>query len=293
MLISMTGYGKAENKRNNINYFIEVRSVNGRYNEVNLRCPKYLYSREYEIKEILKPKVSRGKINILITKDDSDNMNTEMKLDDDALKIQIDILKKIRKKINSKEKIKIEHLISFSDYFLIGDENSVDEEEFNFIKQLLNDAVDEMVEMKKREGKFLEKDILERINKIEEVSENIKNLSNSRVEEERKFFDEKVNNFLSDRTLIEEKRLEYEIAMLTEKMDITEECVRLKSHLDFFSESVNSNENVGRRLNFLLQEMNREINTMASKAMDALISQKVSLLKEDLEKIREQIQNVE
>ncbi|MDD5363297.1 MAG: YicC family protein [Ignavibacteria bacterium] len=293
MLISMTGYGKAEILEKGSKYFVEVRSVNSRYSEISLKCPKYIYSREYEIRDIVKQKISRGKVNLLITKDESDNSNHEVSLDTGGLKKQISIIKEIKKKIGSKEKVKLEHILLFSDYFIQDNEEAVDEEEFKMVCDLINKALDEMIDMKKREGSFLEKDILERITQIENETEAIIELGRSRVAEERRIFGEKLSAFLTDRSIIDDKRLEFEIMLLIEKMDITEECVRLNSHLEFFRDSVNSPENVGRRLNFLLQEMNREINTIASKASDANISQKVSLLKEELEKIREQIQNIE
>jgi uncharacterized protein (TIGR00255 family) len=293
MLISMTGYGKAELLEKGSKYFVEVRSVNSRYSEISLKCPKYIYSREYEIRDIVKQKISRGKVNLLIMKDESDNSNHEVSLDTDGLKQQVSIIKEIRKKIGSKEKIKLDHVLAFSEYYIKDNEDAVDEEEFKMVCGLINKALDEMIDMKKREGSFLEKDILERITQIENETEAIIELGRSRVAEEKRIFGEKLGSFLTDRSIIDDKRLEFEIMLLIEKMDITEECVRLNSHLEFFRDSVNSPENVGRRLNFLLQEMNREINTIASKASDANISQKVSLLKEELEKIREQIQNIE
>ncbi|MCX6158118.1 MAG: YicC family protein [Ignavibacteriae bacterium] len=294
MLISMTGYGKAEEIRNGVKYLIELRSVNSRFSEVLLKCPKHIYTKEYEIREIIKQKISRGKISLLISLDTSDiSSNASIVLDEASLKTQIDILKKIKKKFNSKEKIKLEHILSFSDYFLKDNEDAVDEEEFTLITKLIKLALEDLFEMKSREGAFLEKDILERIEVLDSESKKIAELSKERIQEEKRVFNEKLNVYLTDRNVIDEKRLEFELALLTERMDITEECVRLKSHIEFFRDSVNSNENVGRRLNFLLQEMNREINTIASKASDAVISQKVSLLKEELEKIREQIQNIE
>jgi uncharacterized protein (TIGR00255 family) len=294
MLISMTGYGKAEEIRNGVKYLIELRSVNSRFSEVLLKCPKHIYTKEYEIREIIKQKISRGKISILINLDTSDiSNNASIVLDEASLKTQIDILKKIKKKFNSKEKIKLEHILSFSDYFLKDNEDAVDEEEFTLVTKLIKLALEDLFEMKRREGAFLEKDILERIEVLDSESNKIAELSKERIQEEKRVFNEKLNTYLTDRNVIDEKRLEFELALLTERMDITEECVRLKSHIEFFRDSVNSNENVGRRLNFLLQEMNREINTIASKASDAVISQKVSLLKEELEKIREQIQNIE
>lgn len=294
MLISMTGYGKAEEVKNSVRYLVELRSVNSRFSEVLLKCPKHIYTKEYEIREIIKKEISRGKISVLINLDTSDIANNaSVMLDEDSLKVQLDILKKIKKKVNSKEKLKLEHILAFSDYFLKDNEDAVDEEEFALITKLIKLALENMFEMKRREGAFLEKDILERIEVLDVESKKIIELSKERITEEKRIFNEKLNNFLTDRNILDEKRLEFELALLTERMDITEECVRLKSHIEFFTDSVNSNENVGRRLNFLLQEMNREINTIASKASDAVISQKVSLLKEELEKIREQIQNIE
>ncbi|MFA5012116.1 MAG: YicC/YloC family endoribonuclease [Ignavibacteria bacterium] len=294
MLVSMTGYGKAEELRNGLRYTVELRTVNSRYMEVMLKCPKHIYTKEYEIREIVKQKISRGKVSVLIGVDTSDSKGiSDIMLDEENLKAQILILKNIKKKSGSKEKIKLEHILSLSDYYLRENDNAVDEEEFKFITVLINKAVEDLFLMKKREGAFLEKDILERINSINSETRTISELGKERIAEEKRVFNEKLNYYLNDRNVIDEKRLEFELALLTERMDITEECVRLNSHIDFFRENVNSKENAGRRLNFLLQEMNREINTIASKASDAVISQKVSLLKEELEKIREQIQNVE
>jgi len=290
----MTGYGKAEEIKNGVKYLVELRSVNSRFSEVLLKCPKHIYTKEYEIRELIKKEISRGKISVLINVDSSDVVNNAaVMLDEESLKTQLEILKKIKKKINSKEKLKLEHILAFSEYFLKDNEDAVDEEEFALVTKLIKLALENMFEMKKREGAFLEKDIVSRVEILDVESKKIIELSKSRITEEKRVFNEKLNAFLTDRNILDEKRLEFELALLTERMDITEECVRLKSHIEFFIDSVNSNENVGRRLNFLLQEMNREINTIASKASDAVISQKVSLLKEELEKIREQIQNIE
>ena len=294
MLISMTGFGKAEEYRNGLRYIVEVRTVNSRFLESGLKCPKHIYTKEYEIREIVRQRLSRGKVSVVINIDASESKAvTDVMLDEVNLKSQIEILKRIRKKAGSRDKIKLEHILSLSEYFIKENDSAIDEEEFNFITAMLNKAIDELLVMRKKEGAFLEKDILERIDAIENESKVIEKSGKDRISEEKRVFNEKLNYYLNDRNVIDEKRLEFELALLTEKMDITEECVRLNSHLKFFRESVNSIENVGRRLNFLLQEMNREINTIASKASDALISQKVSLLKEELEKIREQIQNVE
>jgi uncharacterized protein (TIGR00255 family) len=293
MLISMTGYGKAEKLDNGSRYTVELRSVNSRFNEVSLKCPKHIYTREYEIKEIIRKKISRGKVSVLITKDESDYSNSEVKLDETELSNQIVILKKIRKKLNLKDKIKLEHILSFSEYYIRENENAVDDAEFGLITGLIDEAVDDLMKMKNNEGSVLEKDILERINVIDRERVTIETAGKERIDNEKKLFYDKLGVYLNDRNIIDDKRLEFEILLLVDKMDVTEECVRLKSHLDYFVECVRTQVSPGRRLNFLLQEMNREINTIASKANDAGISQKVSLLKEELEKIREQVQNIE
>lgn len=293
MLISMTGYGKAEKLDNGSRYTVELRSVNSRFSEVSLKCPKHIYTREYEIKEIIRKRISRGKVSVLITKDESDYSNSEVKLDETELSNQIVILKKIRKKLNLKDKIKLEHILSFSDYYIRENENAVDDAEFGLITGLIDEAVDDLMKMKLNEGSVLEKDILERINVIDTERVTVETAGRERIDNEKKLFYDKLGVYLNDRNIIDDKRLEFEILLLVDKMDVTEECVRLKSHLDYFVECVRTQVSPGRRLNFLLQEMNREINTIASKANDASISQKVSLLKEELEKIREQVQNIE
>jgi uncharacterized protein (TIGR00255 family) len=293
MLISMTGYGKAEKLENGNRYTVELRSVNSRFNEISLKCPKHIYTREYEIKEIIRKRISRGKVSVLITKDDSDYSNSEVRLDETELSNQIVILKKIRKKLNLKDRIKLEHILSFSDYYIRENEDAVDDAEFVLVTGLINDAVDDLMNMKKNEGSVLEKDILERISVIDSERITIEKAGRERMDNEKKLFNDKLGVYLNDRNIIDDKRMEFEILLLVDKMDITEECVRLKSHLDYFLECVRGQASPGRRLNFLLQEMNREINTIASKANDAVISQKVSLLKEELEKIREQVQNIE
>jgi len=147
--------------------------------------------------------------------------------------------------------------------------------------------------MKKKEGDALKKDIIERINFIKKDSEIITKLSSSKTSVLRKKLKDKINNLLSDNKLIDESRLETEIILYAERIDITEELIRLKSHIKYFTDNIKSSELSGRRLNFLTQEINREVNTISSKSMDAEISQRGAVMKEELEKIREQLQNVE
>ena len=293
MIVSMTGFGKAEGTFKKKKFSIEIRSVNNRFCEISMRYPKFLSSKDFELKEIVRKKISRGKITININSEEGNPDASEFNVDEIQIRDNYKLLTSIKKIIGSKEEINLGHILSFTN--ILGSEQSaeVDKDEFKFICTLLNEAVDDLGKMKVKEGNSLNKDILERIKFIEKESERISKLSAGRAGVERKRILTKVESLLKDKKIIDEKRLELEVILLSEKIDITEEIIRLKSHTKYFIEYAKSDELAGRRLNFLIQEINREINTIASKSLDADVSQKASVLKEELEKIREQLQNVE
>ena len=293
MIVSMTGFGKAEGTFKKKKFSIEIRSVNNRFCEISMRYPKFLSSKDFELKEIVRKKISRGKITININSEEGNPDALEFNIDEIQIRDNYKLLTSIKKIIGSKEEINLGHILSFTN--ILGSEQSaeVDKDEFKFICSLLNEAVDDLGKMKVKEGNSLNKDILERIKFIEKESERISKLSAGRAALERKRILTKVESLLKDKKVIDEKRLELEVILLSEKIDITEEIIRLKSHTKYFIEYAKSDELAGRRLNFLIQEINREINTIASKSLDADVSQKASVLKEELEKIREQLQNVE
>ena len=288
----MTGYGRAEGIYKKRKYSVEVKSLNSRYFESSVKSPKHLIQKDFEFKEIVREKISRGKLYVIISMDNEAESLINYSLNPDALKPYVNMIKALRKSIGSKEKIKIEHILTFADIFANGEAANVDVEELVFIKSILNDALEDLIEMRKNEGKMLLEDITKRIDIIEKESVNFVNFSKDRILKERERINGLVNEILLDKSLISDNRVELEIALLAEKFDITEEITRLNSHIIYFRDFMHSNEYSGRRLNFLLQEMNREVNTIASKSMDANISQIATVLKEELEKIREQIQNV-
>lgn len=293
MILSMTGYGKAEEKLGTSVYSIEIRAVNNRFLELFFKYPKYLSSKDFELKEIVKKKITRGKLNVNLNINAETENDPHLKFNDEAVINYFQFLKNLKKTLGLKEKIKLEHILHFTDVMGLEEEYTLQEDEFNFITGLLNKALDDIISMKRKEGDFIKNDFFKRLEFIEKESEEIKNLSIQNIEEEKERILKKVISVLNDNTLVSEKRIEMEIVMLADKLDITEECTRLESHIKYFRENCDSSELAGRRLNFLLQEMNREINTMGSKSLDAIISQKISVLKEELEKIREQLQNVE
>jgi len=293
MILSMTGFGKAEDNFNGKKYSIEIRSVNNRFCEISFKYPKYLFSRDIELKEIIKQRISRGKINISLNIENGSDSDLNLVVNKEATKSYLKILKSLKKTIGTKEKIRLDHLLNFSDVFKTQQEQDIDEKEYVFICNLLSDTIDDLMKMKKKEGDFIRKDISKRIDLIERETIVVSDLSRERIPRAKDIFREKVRSVIENQSIIDEKRLELELILLSDKLDVTEECTRLKSHISYFRECIDSEKPMGRRLNFLLQEMNREVNTIASKIMDSEISQKATLLKEELEKIREQIQNVE
>ncbi|MBS1495228.1 MAG: YicC family protein [Bacteroidetes bacterium] len=293
MIVSMTGYGKAEGQYGDKNYSIEIRSVNNKFCEITFKYPKFLYTKDFELKDLVRKKISRGKLSIYINVGSDKNDENVFKVDKENVKTYFNVLKDIRKTIGSKEKIKLEHILTFSEFIAKDVSNELSDEEFKFILDLLNKGLDDLINMKIKEGESLRDDIMGRVKMIESESAIIEKISLENIKDERDKLFQKVELLLGDKKLIDENRIEQEVVLLAEKLDISEECVRLRSHTKYFEEYASSKELAGRRLNFLTQEINREINTMASKSLNAEISQRVSALKEELEKIREQLQNIE
>ncbi|MBL8006115.1 MAG: YicC family protein [Ignavibacteria bacterium] len=293
MIVSMTGFGKSEGTFEKKKYSIEIRSVNSRFCEISFKYPRYLAGKDFELKEVVRKKITRGKLNINLNIEGENNSIPGLNIDEEQIKEYYLLLKKINGIINSDSEIKLEHILSFSNLFTGDVNDDVKEPEFRFICGLLNKALDDLIKMKIKEGDSLKKDILDRIKFIDKESAVIAKMSKQKLSSERERISEKVGSIVSDKKILDENRLEIEIILLAEKIDITEEVIRLKSHTKYFYEYAKSDELAGRRLNFLIQEINREINTIASKSLDAGISQKASVLKEELEKIREQLQNVE
>lgn len=293
MIVSMTGFGKAAGTFDKKNYNIEIRSVNNRFCEISLKYPRYLSSKDFELREIVRKKITRGKISINITADSGNDAPAGLSIDENMITEYHKLLKKVNEAIGSKDEIKIEHLLNFTDLFVTEPTSEISDEEFEFVSKLLVKALDDLIKMKNKEGDSLKKDILDRMKFIDKESAVIAKLSKDKVKEEKKRLTMKVESLLSDKKVIDDNRLEIEIILLADKIDITEELIRLKSHTKYFIEYSKSNELAGRRLNFLIQEINREINTIASKSLDAGISQRAAVMKEELEKIREQLQNVE
>ena len=287
----MTGYGKGSISKNKTSAEVEVKSVNSRFFEVSLKLPSILFPYDYEIRELIKSKVQRGKVSVVVHFKKDGVENGFITIDDNKLLNHLTLIKKIRKAANIKDDIKLEHLLGSKEVFTSQDAE-LSKSEFEIVKSALNKALDKLILMKKKEGAELSRDLAVRIEKI------IKNVSFIETE-----FRKSINEYhdklkqriqeLTGNVEINEDRLNLELALIADRADITEESVRLRSHLKFFKESLKNENEPGKKLNFLCQEMNRETNTISSKSISTSIIHSSVLIKEEIEKIREQIQNIE
>lgn len=289
----MTGFGKSSKTLKKMKISVELRSINSKYLEVNCRLPMVFSDKESDIKELIGQKISRGKISAQLVIDKNSTSEITLQVKPEAIKEYHKLLTGIKKVTGIKEEIKIDHILKFSEIFK-GENNDDLAEYWVDIKKIFTAAASDLVLMKAKEGKVLEKDILGRVSSIEKKLDIVVKLSNKNVSETKKKMLDKVNKLINDANIqVDNNRLEYELIMISDRLDITEEVIRAKSHINYFRNNVKQKELSGRRLNFLVQELNREINTVASKSNSSNISQYVVEMKEDLEKIKEQLANIE
>lgn len=288
----MTGYGRGEATDKGITVAIELRSVNSRFLEVSARLPRSLSLRENEIKEIIRKRISRGKVNLLATVERENNGELPLAINIAAARDYFKLLNKLRKAVKLKESVKLEHLLRFSEVLEQPALEGADEAEWEVLQIALDNALDDLAVMRKKEGNELTNDFRSRILAIEEVLGRIETVSKQQVPAERTRLRERIRQILENES-IDEGRLELELALLADRLDVTEECVRFRSHNKFFLQAIDDKEPAGRRLNFLIQEMNREANTIGSKSSATEIAHMIVGVKEELEKIREQLQNIE
>jgi len=287
----MTGYSKAEVKEKGFKVIVEIKSLNGKYLEINARLPKVLSHKELEARDLIKGKLSRGSVYLNISLEEEAGAN-QFALNEKAAAECYNKLTQLKTKLKIKEPVSLDHLLTFSGFFQNQEDNDNTDNVWKATVKAINEAIKELEAMRRKEGTQMAKDLKTRMSSIKETVDNIELLGIKRIPEERERIRQRIAQlFESDE--IDEQRLQFEMVMLADKLDISEECVRLNSHIKFFFETMKDKEPSGRKITFLLQEMNREINTIGSKANDATISQHVVGAKEELEKIREQIQNIE
>jgi uncharacterized protein (TIGR00255 family) len=293
MLISMTGFGNATVTGDGMTVTVEIRSVNSRFYEFTARVPKHLQSRELDLKELVRARLKRGKINLTLSVDrDGDVVENGMQVAPEAVKAYYGLLTTLRDVAGLTEEVTLDHLLKFSDVFTMDAQDGLPDAEWALVVDAVEQAVAALFEMRRKEGEELTRDLTERVRIMEIGIDHIATIAEGRAAVQRDKLQERLRNLLAEEK-IDPARLDMEIALLADKMDITEELVRFRSHTKFFLEMLTSEVSEGRKLSFLLQEMNREANTISSKSYEADVAHTVVGIKEELERIREQIQNIE
>lgn len=289
---SMTGFGKAEQTSDAGKFLVEISSINTRFLEISCRLPRTFFSFEAPLRELIGSKVSRGKVTIYVGFEEPEGSPDRYPLNRDAVVAYYQQLEEVRKELGLTEPVRMSDMLAFPEV-LVGDASIADEEKiWPQLKKATEEALEKMLAMRSKEGEAMAKNMRASLDAIEKDLEEIIKLSPEAVAKQRERIRAKVVDLLEG-ALPDERRMEEEIAILAERMDIAEECTRLDSHIKQYRETVSATDAVGKRLNFLLQEMNREANTIASKCSDIAVSKLSLETKEEIEKLRELVQNVE
>ena len=292
MIQSMTGYGREQKSINGMTITIELKSVNSRYLEFNCRLPKGYLFLESKLKDFTQSKISRGKVEMYVSIESDNQNDIEILINDAYASAYITALKNLSKKFKIKNDISTSNFVNNSDVFKISKKEIDEEAVSTTVLSVAESAVQKFINMRQVEGEKLKDDVVSRTNEILNMVEFVETKSPKTVEAYRERLEGKIKDLL-DNAQFDESRIITETAIFADKVAVSEETVRLKSHISQFVKLVNDGGAVGRKLDFIVQEMNRETNTIGSKAQDIEIAQIVVNIKSEIEKIREQIQNIE
>jgi uncharacterized protein (TIGR00255 family) len=284
----MTGYGEGEVKTGRIKVKVEARSLNHRFCEIGVRIPRKYGTLEGRIRALVQKELSRGRVDLFIIIEETEEK--ELEVDFQLAKGYAEAFSNLQKRLKLKGELGLDFLSKIPEIFRIKQKEG--KEVWPLLKRALGQALAGLLAMRRKEGRRISKELEERIRKIERVTRKIENKSPQVLERYRKHLYERLRNSLGDLE-IDPARLGTEVSLFAGRSDISEETFRLLNHSKKFKDSLKEKEAVGRRLDFLVQEMNREANTLGSKANDYEISAQAIEIKEELEKVREQLQNVE
>lgn len=292
MLRSMTGYGRAQKILNGRDISVEIRSVNHRYYEYTSRIPRTYSYIDEKLKSLLKSAISRGKVEVSVTINNIDGKDAQIAINKGVAEGYVSALRSISEELSLKDDLVLSKLIKIPDIFNIQKTPDDEEQICADVSEITSEALERFVAMRETEGERLKRDILEKADFIIERVGMVEAQSPATVEAYRNKLYKKISEVLADKN-IDEQRIITEAAIFSEKIAVDEETVRLRSHIAQLRDILESEEPVGRKLDFIIQEINREVNTIGSKAQDLSITKIVVDMKSEIEKIREQIQNVE
>lgn len=292
MIKSMTGFGRGSIEQDGRSFTIEMKSVNHRYCDLNIKMPKIFMPLEDRMRKAIFEKISRGKVDVFITQNNREKIGVKANLDESLADSYVECLRKIKDKYDIKEGLSISLIARFPDVITLKQEEEDIENIWKVLSIPLEEAIRLLVEMREKEGLKLKSDVLLKCDYIKQLLDKIEKRSPFVAVEYKEKLNERLKELLQGYE-IDENRIAMEVAIFGDKSCIDEEIVRLNSHLIQLRETFNLDEPIGRKLDFILQEMNRETNTIGSKANDLEITNSVLNIKNEIEKIREQIQNIE
>ena len=292
MIKSMTGFGRCEVLKDSRKFTVELKSVNHRYLDVNIRMPKKLNFFETSIRTLLKSYADRGKVDIFITYEDLSQSQVSVKYNAALAAEYLKYLNQMAEEFSLDNDVRVSTLSRYPEVFTMEECSEDEDELWNGLKEALEGAFSQFVEMRTKEGERLKEDILLKLDLLSEQIRFIEERSPQIIAEYRTKLEEKMRELLED-TQIDDNRIAAEVILFADQICTDEEVVRLKSHIQHMKETLEESNGIGRKLDFIAQEMNREANTILSKANDLDISNRAISLKTEIEKIREQIQNIE
>ncbi len=293
MIRSMTGFGRGEAQAQQKKFLIEVKSLNHRYLDTNIKMPKLLNYLEEKIRQRIKDAVKRGRVEVFISYERIGESDVKVTADLALAKQYLDALREIGDKLSVVDDISVSAIVKFPDVLVVEKKEEDEDEIWHSLSASLDIALQKLIEMREQEGKQLKVDFLKRLDIISDMIKQIEDRSPQILAEYRHRLLERMKELLEDGPNIDESRVLMEVALFADKSNITEELVRFHSHIRQFKSILEEDDSVGRKLDFLIQEMNREVNTIGSKANDLQLTNIVINLKSELEKLREQIQNIE
>lgn len=292
MIKSMTGFGRSEIVKGNRKISVEIKSVNHRYLEAGIKMPKKLNVFESRMRDLLKKYATRGKIDIFINYEDDSENQVNLKFNQNIADEYMSIFNNMSEKYNLKNDMTVGGLARFPEVITMDEVQEDEEELWHFIEEAMKVALEQFVNTRILEGENLKKDLLGKLDHMEELVAFVEKRSPEIMKEYRSKLESKVKELLGD-TTIDESRIATEVIIYADKICVDEETVRLRSHIEHARKCLNEDGGIGRKMDFIAQEMNREANTTLSKANDIEISNAAIDLKTEIEKVREQIQNIE
>ena len=292
MIKSMTGFGRSEIVKGNRKISVEIKSVNHRYLEAGIKMPKKLNVFESRMRDLLKKYATRGKIDIFINYEDDSESQVNLKFNQNIADEYMAIFNNMSEKYNLKNVMTVGGLARFPEVITMDEVQEDEEELWHFIEEAMKAALEQFVNTRILEGENLKKDLLGKLDHMEELVAFVEKRSPEIMKEYRSKLESKVKELLGD-TTIDESRIATEVIIYADKICVDEETVRLRSHIEHARKCLNEDGGIGSKMDFIAQEMNREANTTLSKANDIEISNAAIDLKTEIEKVREQIQNIE